>query len=652
MWKSFNKKIWLITTTIILLSNLFIIYQTEKVNAGSYDGRDLALAILANQSVLVSSSYTDKDLSGHAQGKVLSSLGIMAPTNGPTFALLSTGIAGAVPVTSNTVNPGEERGSWFAGGKYGSPRDQATLTMTLKVPLYMHYLYYDVQFFSTEVPEYKGSQYNDKFTATVNSPSQGTTTYVIDINSGDFVLTSRDIAGTGFNIFATSGNPDGVDWVDMTPRTPGADGGATALITRENPVSPNEEITITFDIIDVGDNQFDSAVFIDNLVFSGFAKTDIVARKTAQDVNGAYLECGDKIRYTVTISNIGTAAQINNPGNEFEDVIPINTTYVSGSATATSGTIGYSNGKIIWNGDIPAQSSVALTFDVTVDMNLQNGTIISNQGNVYWDSNEDGTNDATELTDDPAIDDGIDQDGDGETGDDDPTMVTVFSFESPSVVTEDFSDDVTGEKATQSYYGRPWFETNKGKIGSIFEVASSYHYSTAKSFKTKIRSSGGIRYWNYTLSQINSDMIWWEVWFACGNTSEASDLYLDFKNNADNNIARIKFEYVHEGTMKPTDWVLRLYYMNPVSGWSRLDSDFEGGYLYNGWYKIRIEKNGDNINYHLYRSGIGLITSRTSGQLSAPFSNFARVEWYNTKNPVVCPMFFWDEHSIGLTPQS
>jgi len=649
MWKSFNKKIWLTTITLILLTNLLITYQTEKVSAGSYSGNDLALAILANQSVLVSSSYTDKDLSGFRQGKVLSSLGIMTPTNGPTFALLSTGIAGAVPVTSNTVNPGEERGSWFAGGKYGTPRDQATLTMTLTVPPYMHYLYYDAQFFSTEVPEYKGSQYNDKFTATINSPSNGITTYVIDINSGDFILTSRDIPGTGFNIFATSGNPDGVSWVDMTPRTPGADAGATALITRENPVSPNEQITVTFDIIDVGDNQFDSAVFIDNIMFSGFAKTEILARKTAQDTNGAYLESNDTIKYTVTISNTGTAAQNNNLGNEFEDIIPINTTYVPGSATATSGTIDYSNGKIIWNGGVPAQSSVALTFDVTVNQSLINGTIISNQGNVYWDSNEDGTNDATELTDDPAVDDGIDKDGDGETDDDDPTKLTVFSFEPPSIVTEDFSDDTTGEKATQSYYGRPWFETNKGTSGSVFEVASSYHYSTAKSFKTKIRSSGGTRYWNYTLSQLNSDMIWWEAWFACGNTSEASDLYLDFKNIAGNNIARIKFEYIHEGTAQPTDWVLRLYYMNPAGGWTRLNSDFQGGYLYNGWYKIRIEKNGANdINYYLYRSGVGLVDSETDSQLSAPFSNFARIEWYNTKNPVVCPMFFWDEHRVGL----
>ncbi|NTU74230.1 PEGA domain-containing protein, partial [Candidatus Roizmanbacteria bacterium] len=51
-------------------------------------------------------------------------------------------------------------------------------------------------------------------------------------------------------------------------RTNAADAGATALITHGgeyHPVSPYEEITVTFDIKDIGDNQFDSGVFIDNL---------------------------------------------------------------------------------------------------------------------------------------------------------------------------------------------------------------------------------------------------------------------------------------------------------------------------------------------------------------------------------------------------
>ena len=640
----------------LLMSVIVVVFTPDRVNAGSYDGEDLALAILANQSTLISSSYTDTDLSGHRQAAVLSSLGIMSPTDGPTFALISTGIAGDTPVTTNENNPGDERGTWFAaGGINAYPRDDATLTMILQVPAHMHYIYYDVQFFSAEYPEWVGTVYNDKLTITVDSPSKGTSEYIIDINSGYFVLDSNGITGTGFDLFAQSGNPGEVDWVDTTPRTPGADAGASDLVPiggLSHPISPHEQITVTIDIHDTGDNILDSAAFIDNLVFSGYAKTEIVARKTAQDLNEGDLECDDIIKYRVTISNTGAADQHDNTGNEFEDILPENTTYVTGSATATLGTISYNAGenKIIWSGPVLSESSVPLTFEVTVNSSLANGALIANQGAVYWDSNEDRTNDATELTDDPHVDDGIDQDGDGHTNDDDPTNLYVVAFEPPLTVTENFSDDNAGGKATQSYLDREWFETGNGTVGSIFEVVSGYHYLTDNSFKTKLRSSGSPQYWNYSLSELESDIEWWEICFKCGNASEESDLYLDFKNSVGNDIAKIKFEYVQMGADPLMDWVLELYYWDYGIGWTHLYSDSPGGYLYNSWYKLRIEKNGlGYIDYSLNRTGIGLVDFKTGNRLSASFSDLASVVWSNTKNPVVCPMFFWDEHRIGLT---
>jgi uncharacterized repeat protein (TIGR01451 family) len=648
----FGKNIGMAIAIGLLLSTVVIVFPSEKVNAGTYNGEDLALAILANQSTLISSTYTDTDPSGYRQSAVLSSLGIMSPTDGSTFALFSTGIAGNTPSTTNENNPGDERGSWFAGGKNGYPRDEATLTMILQVPAYMHYLYYDVQFFSSEYPEWIGTIYNDKLTVTVDSPSEGTSEYIFDINSGYFVLDSNGIPGTGFDLFAQSGSPGGVDWVDTTPRTPGADAGASDLVPIggvSHPVSPHEQITVTINIHDTGDNILDSSAFIDNLEFSGYAKTELVARKLAYDLNGDDLECGDRIKYEIRISNTGSSDQNNNPGNEFEDNIPENTTY-AGSPTANYGTISYDAGenKIIWNGQIPATSTCILTFDVTVDSDLENGALISNQGTVYWDSNEDGTNDATELTDDYQVDDGIDQDGDGDTDDDDPILLYVIAFESPSTVTEDFSDDTTGGKATQSYLDREWFETDEGVMGSIFKIVSGYHYLTDKSFKTKLRSSGSPQYWHYNMSNLESNVEWWEICFKCGNASEASDLYLNFKNSAGNDIAKIKFEYVQMGTEPPTDWVLELNYWNPTNGWNRLNSDYPSGYLYNSWYKLRIENCQNYIIYSLNRTGTGMVDSKTGDHLSTPFSDLADIEWINTKLPIVCPMFFWDEHKLGL----
>lgn len=640
----------------LMLSNILFILPADEVKAGSYDGEDLALAILSNSSWLIDSSYEDTDEYGTSQSGVFTSLGTMYPTHGSNFAFLSTGIAGTDIITTNENEPGDERGSWFDGGMYGYPRDEAELTMTLQVPPYMHYIYYDIQFLSSEYPEYVGTQYNDKLTVTVDSPNEGESEYIFDVNSGYFLLESNSIPGTGFDIYARSGYPGGVDWVDTTPRAYGADAGASDLIQIggiNHPVSPNEQITVTFKIKDAGDNLFDSAAFIDNLKFTGYAKTEIVARKTAEDLNGEPLECGDTLKYRVTISNTGDADQDDNPGDEFEDFLPSNTTYVEGTATATSGSISYDSGenKITWDGTVPAESSVILEFQATVNQGLENGTIISNQGTVLWDSNEDGTNDETELTDDAHIDDGIDQDGDGETDDDDPTNLTVTQFEYPESITEGFSDDTAGGPATQSYFGRQWFETSTENIpGTVFEVASGYHYNTAKSFKTKMRASGSPLYWNYTFDELDGDMIYWESWFACGDASEQADLYLDFENNIGQDIAKLKLEYVEQQTDSPLNYYLALYYYVTGTGWVKLNSDLEGGYLRNGWYKIHIEKNGENnIDYILNRTGVGQVGSVTAPRLIAPFENFAQLKFESTKNPIVCPMIFWDENTIGLS---
>ncbi|PNX48880.1 MAG: hypothetical protein BV456_09385 [Thermoplasmata archaeon M8B2D] len=650
---SFIRKYLSIVLTLFSILNVLTIFESETVTAVTYDGEDLALAILANTSTLIDSSYDEKAPNSQEQSIILSELGTMSPTNGNTFILLSTGKAGTSIVTTDQENPGDERGT-YTSNKYGYPRDFACLKIWLLVPKHMHSLYYDFQFFSSEYPEYVGSQYNDKFIVTVDSPSKGVSTFTCDVNNGNFILDSNYIPGTGFDIFAESGNPDNVDIVNTTPKISAADAGATAITTKGgslHPVSPQEIITITFKISDTGDNQFDSAVFIDNLVFSGYARTDILATKEASDLNNPPYECNDTVKYEVVLTNVGDIVQNDNPGNEYEDVLSENITYVPGSAIATGGAISYnsSDRKIIWNGAIPQQESIILKYQVTINEELENGTIISNQGTVYWDSDENGTNDKTELTDDNNVDDSIDSDGDGETDDDDPTEITVISFAPPNQVIEDFSDDTPGENATQTYFGRTWFETNIENFGNNFEVVDNYHYSTDNGFKTQIRSTGGTQYWNYYLSELDNDINWWEAMFSCENASEAYDLTLTFKNVNDYTIAKLKFQYFHDGEYLPTDWTLRLFFWNPTtSQWVKLSSDYPDGALYKGWYKIRIVKNSTKLNYYLYEGSNTLVDFKEANQLSSSFSNLAKITFTSTIEPINCPLFIWDEHKLGL----
>jgi uncharacterized repeat protein (TIGR01451 family) len=110
---------------------------------------------------------------------------------------------------------------------------------------------------------------------------------------------------------------------------------------------------------------------------------------------------GGTVTYTVTLTNSGTDAQGDNAGNEFTDVLPASLTLVS--ANATSGTAGTAGNTVTWNGTLaPLGGSVTITITATINAGTQ-GTTISNQGTASFDANNDNTNEASVLTDDPSV---------------------------------------------------------------------------------------------------------------------------------------------------------------------------------------------------------------------------------------------------------
>ncbi len=75
----------------------------------------------------------------------------------------------------------------------------------------------------------------------------------------------------------------------------------------------------------------------------------VIATKTA---SGSYLP-GGLLTYTIVLTNTGTTAQLDNPGDELVDVLPsslalVNATATSGTAVATVAT-----NTVTWNGAIP-----------------------------------------------------------------------------------------------------------------------------------------------------------------------------------------------------------------------------------------------------------------------------------------------------------
>jgi len=121
-------------------------------------------------------------------------------------------------------------------------------------------------------------------------------------------------------------------------------------------------------------------------------------QKISTDLTGDpdVLLAGETLRYTITVANVGTADA---SGVVLRDAVPVNTTYVAGSTTLNGAPVadvgGMSplvDGLSIRTasdptpGSMPADPSAGaahvatITFDVVVDPDVVDGTILSNQG--------------------------------------------------------------------------------------------------------------------------------------------------------------------------------------------------------------------------------------------------------------------------------
>lgn len=109
---------------------------------------------------------------------------------------------------------------------------------------------------------------------------------------------------------------------------------------------------------------------------------------------------GQAFSYTIVLNNTGNGAQGDNAGAEFTDVLPAGVTGTS--VTATSGIATLVGNTVAWNGAIAAGGSVTITINATLAAGTF-GATINNQGTISYDSNGDGTNDATRATDNPAL---------------------------------------------------------------------------------------------------------------------------------------------------------------------------------------------------------------------------------------------------------
>jgi hypothetical protein len=159
--------------------------------------------------------------------------------------------------------------------------DYAELTLHIKVPTNANAFSFNLNFMTSEYPEFVGTQYNDKLlvlltSAAVNGGLEANISFdakgnPITVNGGFFdVCQSSGVCYSVFNLMGTEHfcsipvtqlAGTGYERDDGTGQPIG---GGTGWLTTQSPVKPGEMITLRFIIFDEGDYELDSAAIVDN----------------------------------------------------------------------------------------------------------------------------------------------------------------------------------------------------------------------------------------------------------------------------------------------------------------------------------------------------------------------------------------------------
>jgi cysteine-rich repeat protein len=219
---------------------------------------------------------------------VRSSYGVIKPTHHSasgtdSFVLLSTGLSGNEQITAE---PGTDLGNLGPAG------DVTTLQFQVTIPPSIKRMSFDYTFLSAESPEFVGSQFNDTFTATV-SDALGANRLITSnsVNIAPFHPASDTSVGAcPFQLYVD--NPAGVNTVFNLPGFAQVDAGTTGYVHVDVPISSGPAggpVTVTFDIRDLGDGIFDSAVILDNVQFSVLEVVDPQRGTAIMDTQGQVL---------------------------------------------------------------------------------------------------------------------------------------------------------------------------------------------------------------------------------------------------------------------------------------------------------------------------------------------------------------------------
>ena len=195
------------------------------------------LSLSEELATAMNATPTNSSFTGNSNaGAVFSASSNFLPTEGGTFAVISTGNTSDIPgIPADFISTDFDPVNASEG-------DEARLTLNFTVQPWAHFLSFDFIFLSEEYPDFVGSAYNDYFYAELNE-----TNIAFDTNG---------------NIINVNNN-----FFDPTIIPANSFDGSTPLLTTTAAVEPNSTITLEFIVGDVGDGIYDTAVFLDNFQF-------------------------------------------------------------------------------------------------------------------------------------------------------------------------------------------------------------------------------------------------------------------------------------------------------------------------------------------------------------------------------------------------
>ena len=251
-------RVWslILATAAFVALSAAVSARAEAAISGSNDPNALAGAMAATPSPVSGSAVITPNYPGGngilPNGFSDTPLGGF-PTNGPSYTILTSGNSQLADDANNSGSSGSNNGVTGVDALNGA-RDYTILSVPITATQQSRCVGFDFRFLSDEFPEYVSAGFNDTFLAELDQRTWSV--------SGQSISSLTDFAaGTGDRISVDAGGPSAMSAAYAAGTT--YDGATAALVARKY-VTPGSH-TVIFSIFDIGDGNFDSAAFIDNL---------------------------------------------------------------------------------------------------------------------------------------------------------------------------------------------------------------------------------------------------------------------------------------------------------------------------------------------------------------------------------------------------